>query len=37
VVVLHELGQRHDNDLVVMRMRDYAEWYGAIEVQDEAV
>lgn len=29
LVVLHELGQRHDNDYVVMRMRDYQEWYGA--------
>ncbi len=31
VVVLHEAGQRHDNDYVVIRMRDYREWYGEIE------
>jgi hypothetical protein len=29
IVVLHQSGQRHDNDLVVVRMRDWVEWFGA--------
>lgn len=26
--VLHFLGQRHDDDLVVMRLADFREWFG---------
>lgn len=28
MVVLHIHGKRHDQDLVVLRMRDYLDWYG---------
>ena len=28
IVVLHEKGQRHDNDLVVMRLADFEAWFG---------
>lgn len=31
VVVLHQAGSRRDNDLVVVRMRDWVEWYGDAE------
>jgi hypothetical protein len=27
-VVLHTLGTRHDNDMVVMRLADFEEWFG---------
>lgn len=30
VVVLHEAGQRHDRDLVVMTLRDFREWFGDV-------
>lgn len=30
VVVLHELGSRHDSDLVVIRMANWQEWYGSL-------
>ena len=26
--VVHFLGQRHDEDLVVIRLRDFREWFG---------
>lgn len=28
IAVLHQAGRRHDNDLVVMRLRDFEEWFG---------
>ena len=28
LAVLHESGRRHDNDLVVVRLRDFVEWFG---------
>ena len=28
IVVLHEVGQRHDADLVVLTLRDFREWFG---------
>ncbi len=31
VVILHKLGQRHDDDLVVLRLADFEEWFGAAE------
>jgi hypothetical protein len=27
IVILHQKGQRHDNDFVIMRLKDYCEWY----------
>jgi len=30
IVVLHEKGERADNDLVVMRRCDFVEWYGGL-------
>ena len=33
IVVLHETDRRHDFDYVVIRMRDYREWYGAIDTE----
>lgn len=30
IVVLHELGKRHDDDLVVMRLKDFEGWYGSV-------
>lgn len=30
IVVLHELGRRHDNDLVMLRLTDFEELYGDI-------
>lgn len=32
LVVLHQLGRRHDNDLVVLRLRDFQEWFGEVRV-----
>lgn len=31
VVILHQCGQRHDNDLVMLRLRDFQEWFGEPE------
>ncbi|GIV58379.1 MAG: hypothetical protein KatS3mg042_1292 [Rhodothermaceae bacterium] len=28
VAVLHERGRRHDEDLVVLRLRDFEAWFG---------
>ena len=28
VVVLHQKGRRHDDDLVVLRLKDFVEWFG---------
>lgn len=33
IVVLHQLGRRHDNDLVVMRLRDFEKWAGRLPVE----
>jgi hypothetical protein len=31
LVVLHEAGARHDNDMVLVRLSDFVEWFGALE------
>ncbi len=31
IVILHENGQRHDNDLVLMRLADFEDWFGEVE------
>lgn len=31
VVVLHEANRRHDNDLVMLRLSEFREWFGEIE------
>lgn len=31
LVVLHRKGQRSDNDLVVLRLGDFTEWFGEAE------
>lgn len=36
LVVVHELGRHHNNDYVVIRMRDYTEWYGDINAPTTA-
>ncbi|MBC7224758.1 MAG: hypothetical protein H5T59_10880 [Anaerolineae bacterium] len=28
LVVLHQVGDRHDDDLVVLRPRDFCDWFG---------
>ncbi len=33
IVVLHQLGARHDNDLVVMRLRDFEDWAGRLPAE----
>ncbi len=30
VVVLHQVGQRHDGDLVMLRMADFQDWFGDV-------
>ena len=35
VVILHQLGQRHDDDLVVMRLADWEQWYGETHIERE--
>jgi len=32
LVVLHVTGERHDNDLVVLRLRDFEDWYGPLDL-----
>jgi hypothetical protein len=32
VVVLHEAGSRHADDIVCVRLEDFAEWFGTLEV-----
>ena len=27
IVILHESGQRHDNDIVMVRLKDFQEWF----------
>ena len=34
LVVLHQVGRRHDNDLVVVRLGTFVEWFGDVEVSD---
>jgi hypothetical protein len=34
LVVLHEAGRRHADDFVVLRMRDWIDWYGPV-IDDE--
>ncbi len=34
IVVLHESGQRHDNDLVVMSLADFEVWFGEISKKE---
>lgn len=35
VVVLHESGQRHTNDMVVLRLADFVDWFGALLTASE--
>jgi hypothetical protein len=30
IVILHQVGERHDGDLVVMTLRDFEDWFGAV-------
>ena len=30
IVVLHERGQRHDGDLVMLRLGDFCDWFGGL-------
>lgn len=34
IVVLHELNSRHDQDLVVMTLRDFCDWFGDLDGED---
>lgn len=31
IVVVHVHGSKHDEDLVMIRMKDYQDWYGEIK------
>lgn len=31
VVILHERGRRHDDDLVMIRLKDFRDWFGGGE------
>jgi hypothetical protein len=31
IVVLHQKGWRHDDDLVVVRLKDFVEWFGTVD------
>lgn len=33
VAILHETGQRHDGDLVVMTLRDFCAWFGDLDAE----
>lgn len=35
LLVLHEHGTRHNDDMVVMRLQDWEDWYGRIEALRE--
>lgn len=37
VVVLHETGQRHDDDCVIMRLADFERWYGSLETGERLI
>ena len=32
IVVLHQKGHRHDNDIVVLRLGDFEAWFGEINL-----
>ena len=34
IVVLHEAGQRHGNDLVVIPLSEFTAWYGAVSTPE---
>lgn len=34
IAVLHEHGQRHDNDLVIMRLADFTAWFGDADLEN---
>ncbi|MEJ5225350.1 MAG: hypothetical protein WHV44_12910 [Anaerolineales bacterium] len=33
ICILHQAGERHDNDLVLMRMSDFVAWFGSVEIE----
>ena len=33
IVVLHEKGQRYDDSLVVLRLKDFQEWFGDVAAE----
>jgi hypothetical protein len=35
VVILHEQGQAHKNDLVIIRLGDFQEWFGDLKTERE--
>lgn len=35
ICVLHQLGAHHGNDIVCMRLKDFEDWYGAIDIPEE--
>ena len=35
IVLLHEVGKRHTNDLVVMSLKDFEDWFGRVGHEDE--
>jgi len=35
MAVLHRVGERHDDDLVVMRLADFEDWFGKEVKEDE--
>lgn len=35
IVVLHQSGERHQNDYVVIRLADFVDWFGAGPVGEE--
>lgn len=35
IVVLHEAGQCHDEDLVVLALKDFVEWFGQPNFNDD--
>jgi len=30
VVILHEIGQHHDDDLVLLKLKDFEAWFGEV-------
>lgn len=35
LVILHESGQRHSDDLVVLRLGDFQDWFGEVRPEGE--
>ena len=35
IAVLHEAGQRHSDDLVVLRLADFEDWFGEVRPEGE--